>query len=315
MRHKFVILSVLAVLSLLAAGCMSRPSGGATAAMAGEDELAIDLPFLVIDFDANGDGSVGGVGLGELIGGSGINIGADTVGQMQAANIQHVSLEVAPNGVLIRVNGLLMLGSLSYDDESLDTLAMVIDDLGGAGSPLGGMAPTLGAVLPLVQNLGIGVITKFEPAAGADAIPVMQASAMDPEYNVARWLLSDVEQTPTINVPIFIDADGAVTIGGLNAAAMEALGAAQSIPVEQVATITGMGINQLRVRTLADGLSLSVNGNDLPLLSTSSGELFNVLDLLQSMPGMEGMAESLQLAALWAQVVNEVDAVITITFS
>jgi len=101
----------------------------------------------------------------------------------------------------------------------------------------------------------------------------------------------------------------------LDAAAMEALGTAQSIPVEQVATITGMGINQLRVRTLADGLSLSVNGNDLPLLSTSSGELFNVLALLQSMPGMEGMAESLQLAALWAQVVNEVDAVITITFS
>ena len=135
------------------------------------------------------------------------------------------------------------------------------------------------------------------------------------EDNVARWLLSGVEQTPTINVPIFVDADGAVTIGGLDAAAMEALGAAQSIPVEQVATITGMGISQLRVRTLADGLSLSVNGNDLPLLSTSSGELFNVLALLQSMPGMEGMAESLQLAALWAQVVNEVDAVITITFS
>ena len=312
MRRKLVIFWVLAVLSLLAAGCMSRPSGGATAAMAGEDELAIDLPFLVIDFDANGDGSVGGVGLGELIGGSGINIGADTVGQMQTANIQHVSLEVAPNGVLIRVNGLLMLGSLSYDDESLDTLAMVIDDLGGAGSPLGGVAPTLGAVLPLVQNLGIGVIAKFEPMAGVDTIPVMQESDMDPENNVARWLLTGVEQTPTINVPIFVDA---VTIGGLDAAAMEALGAAQSIPVEQVATITGMGINQLRVRTLADGLSLSVNGNDLPLLSTSSGELFNVLALLQSMPGMEGMAESLQLAALWAQVVNEVDAVITITFS
>ena len=315
MSRRFVILLVLAVLSLLTAGCMSRPSGGATAAMAGEDELAIDLPFLVIDFDAGGDGSVGEVGLGELIGGSGINIGADTVEQMQSANIQHVSLEVAPNGVLMRINGLLMLGSLSYDDESLDTLAMVIDDLGGAGSPLSGVAPTLGAVLPLVQNLGIGVIAKFEPAAGADAIPVMQESGMDPEHNVAQWLLSGVEQTPKINVPIFIDADGAVTIGGLNAAAMEALGAAQSIPVEQVATITGMGISQLRVRTLADGLSLSVNGNNLPLLSTSNGELFNVLALLQAMPGMEGMAESLQLAALWAQVVNEVDAVITISFS
>lgn len=311
MRMFSIGLAVLVVLSLLLAGCAPRPGGGATAANAGPDEIVVDLPSLVIDFDEMGAGSIAGVSVGELMGGDGVELPAETVQDMMANNIQHLQLDAHPAGITLRVNGLPMLGSMAYDPERLGSLVELLESL--AASPmlsmLSDLTPVISALVPMIDNLGVGLVAMFPVAAGHEPIPLMVAWD-DATPSVADVLMADIRQEPRVNIPISVAADGSLSSGELDLGALIAsLGsdAEVSLPEDTVSMLASSGIESVEISTTAAGLAVAVNGLDLPLLTWNQGEFENIQALV-ILAGNEGLVELMDLVGNLLPFLQVVDA-------
>ncbi len=316
MRKLALGLAVVLVLSLLLAGCVSRPTGGQTAAQASPGDVVIDLHALVLDFDSNGTASVGGIALGDLMGGDGVSLPADVMANLADANIQHVQLDMHPAGMSLRVNGLPMLGSIAYDAERLANLMSMLNEL--SGSPMLAMLedliPVLAALVPMLDNLGVGVIAHFPVPAGMEAIPLTMAT--DGGMDAPVDFLADVSQKPRISLPVFIEPDGSWGTSELEPAALLAMmggDADLNLPADTVAMVASSGIATLEIRTMDEGLSLSVNSYALPLLTWSQGELQAMLALAAA-GDMGGMSDMLELVHVLLPLIQATDLDITLHF-
>ena len=69
-----VWLSFVTIAMIVLAGCAPRAGGGETAKMATQHDLVIDLPAIVIDFNAQGEPSVGNVPVAQLASGDHVRI-------------------------------------------------------------------------------------------------------------------------------------------------------------------------------------------------------------------------------------------------
>ena len=286
-----VLAASLLILVLIVAACAPRAGGGATLELNGAEDLALDLPALVIDFDNTGQPSVANVPLSQL--GAQIAPGLlenltlppDIVQFMLDSNIQHVQISNSPEGVILLANG-KSIPSLKWDGEMLQHTAQTIDL---AGVDIGPGAAVLEKLLPVVTRLGVGAILRFPIAENATAIP-LQGGEMERTVVAAQQaqeaFLAAVDSPPTITIPIYYDAQGSWRVGDLthaewiNLTGMPVFDSLRLRP-EAVEQLMRQGISELTLATDVDGIHVSINGKSLPYIGWADGELSNALTLAE----------------------------------
>ncbi len=104
--------ALIFLLIFIATGCGTGGGGMAETAVSVVERITpqFNLPRITITFDETGAPEIFGVRLttiGRLIltDLSGVAIPADTLGQLQNGNIQHIELDLNADGVFIYVNG------------------------------------------------------------------------------------------------------------------------------------------------------------------------------------------------------------------
>lgn len=279
-----VLVSLLMVALVLLVGCAPRATSGAVAASADESQVVVDLPALVLDVQPGGSISVGGQALTELGGGLGAGLAAasvppDMVDMITAYNIQHIQIDNTAEGLLILVNG-QAIPSLAWDGEKLLATADVLETL-GAGVAL------LDRVLPLITNLGVGVIMRFPLAEGAETLPLVAAESEAAAQALAaqQEFLAAVGEVPTIRLTVEYAADGTWTIADLAAAEWSQLvpGVMEMLTLSP-ATIQAMsaaGISDIGLATNTDGIFISINGQTLPYITWADGRVNHLLTLAE----------------------------------
>ncbi len=276
-------LASLLLLALLLTGCANRPSWQAT-----EDSgqgLAVTLPALVLQIDESG--AVANALLDPLIP-SALDdlVSAELVGRFTAANIQHLQIDKHAAGTAIWLNGQPMFGSSRYDNaglsEALDVLAILSD---GAVDDPDSILTQVKGLLPFLDSLEAGLILEFPRQSGVAALPYAATSdfVVTGEADLAA-IEAEAQERGVAVVPISVAEDGSVTsenmmlslILGMLPADMEA-----KVPVDMLDTVAETGIVQLAIKTRASGLTIGINGSDLPLLLWNNGELDNLVALLK----------------------------------
>jgi len=284
MAVKHVWLFVLLVLwaSLGLTGCSSRAGGGpgvnatesnATESNASESNatLAIDLPALVVDVDANGTLSLEGLPLAEMALGpdlAELQLDSRLVAQLTAAQIQQIQISLHPGELLLLVNQ-KPIPSLRWDVEQLTALHEGITLLGPDVVP-----NSLFALFPLLSNVGAGIILRFPVDPGWDlAAPVA-------EEPVAA---QPATPTAVLRIPVLYDAAGNYTVQGIRDAEWQVLTGAPFGQLKLNATLiqnaVAAGVRSVTLRTDASGLHLAFNGRELPSLNWNDNKLRNLADL------------------------------------
>jgi len=278
-----VLMSFLMLALVLLAGCAPRASAADTtkAATADESQIVIDLPALVLDVQPDGSIQVGGKPLAEL-GGSlsaslaSVNIPASMVENITAYNVQHIQLDNTPEGLLILVNG-QAIPSLAWDGDKLVATADVLDQL-GSGVAL------LDRVLPLISDLGLGLIIRFPLAQGEAALPMVAPQSDDAAKAIQaqKEFLDAVGTPPVIHFTVDYAEDGSWTIADINQADLSNL----NLPLdmlkltpETIASVTKAGIKEIGLSTNKDGIFISINGKTLPYLTWADGRVSHLLTL------------------------------------
>ena len=288
-RRRGLRLSILLVAALVLpvlAGCAPRAGAGETAAAAAPDALVIDLPALDLSFDANGVPSMGDTPVADLLAGFGVTLDtlalpADTVQQFVDMNVQHIQVSNTPGGLMLYVNG-QAIPSLAFTGDSLQATA---DALGPAMPMLG----SVGELLPILTQLGIGATLRFPLKEGAEALPLMApadaaAAALD---QATGEFTASVGAPGVVRLPITYNADGTFRLMGMNTAAWQRI--LPDIPwdrlvqrPEQMATAQKLGLKTLTLSTSPAGLKIIWNGTELPYIDWSEGKLMNLLDVLNA---------------------------------
>lgn len=301
MKKMTVWLSFLLIGILWMTGCAPRAGEGTTATAASGQDLVVDLPAIVIDFDAEGKATVGGVPVADLNPGLAsldTMIGPDTIGMFTEHNVQHVQISTTPTGVDILVNG-QAIPSLGWDGESLASAQQLLGLLGNDGLAL------VESVLPQIGNLGIGVTLRFPPSQGAEVIPLTvtgEGSAAASAAQAQEAYLAEAGSPAQINIPLTYASDGTFSIGNLTAEQLTLLVGAPleslTLSAEDIARYTEMGLQTITLATDADGVHLTLNGQPLPHISWGDGKLAYGLNLALETGLVGGGGESGDLSAL-----------------
>jgi hypothetical protein len=281
-HYRWWTVALLAVLTLV--GCAPRVGQGTTAAQEGTEQLAVDLPALVIDIDAAGTPTVGGAplaALGAAFGVAGLDAVTLTPQQVEtltAANIQHLQINNLPDGLKLLVNG-QEIPTVSWDVDSLTALQ-------GLSSQLGeGVPPVLQQLLPALGKVGVGVTVRLPLAQGAEMIPLEATGAVTATAQTTdQTFLESVGVAPRLNIPVTYAADGSWTVGGLTdtewvAVSGQSFWESLRLPADTIATLTGAGVTEMVVSTDPEGIHLSVNGQQLPFINWGEGKLAYALNL------------------------------------
>jgi hypothetical protein len=280
-----VLVSLVMAALVLLVGCAPRATSGQIAASADESQIAVDLPALVLDVQADGSINIGGQALTEVGGGIAASVAgsaafpAEMVSSITAYNIQHIQIDNTPEGLLILVNG-RPIPSLAWDGEKLVATAGVLEEL-GAGVAL------LDRVLPLLTNLGVGVILRFPIASGEEALPLVapESEAAAAAMAAQQEFLASVGGPPVFHFTINYAADGSWAIADMNQADWEALvpGATSMLTLtpQTIAQISAAGITEIELATNTDGIFISINGQTLPYLTWADGRVQHLLTLAE----------------------------------
>jgi hypothetical protein len=321
MQRKYLTqwLSLIAIIVLLLSGCAPRAGQGETAAMAGAEKLAVDMPAIVIDFDAEGTPSVGNVPVAQLastFGAAGLDalkLPPEQIQMMTAANIQHVQINNAPDGLNLLVNG-QEIPSLAWDGQSLANITEVAG-MFGSQLPAG-----LDKLLPVITHLGIGVILKFPTAQGAEAIPTYitgEGSAAAAANAAQASFLAGVEGKPgKISIPVFYQADGSYRINDMTEAEWITL-TGQSFWSSLRMNPTGLqslakaGVSQITLSTDANGIHIAINDKALPYISWADGKLNHLLNLADQMGLWQSLADSGQDVGMITSTINTMLPMVT----
>jgi len=292
-------LTLLSVAVIVLAGCAPRAGGGLTAGQAGDKALVIDLPALVIDFGADGKPSVGNIPLSQLAAllpaaSAQVNqlaMPVDTVKMLTASNIQHIQIDNSPEGLVILVNG-EPIPSIKWDGKILSNTGDLITKL-RAG------APVLEKLLPVLADIGIGVILRFPLKDGVAAVPTYVEggqAATTAKKAQEDFLASVGNAPPTITLPIIYDANGSWTVGDLTDAEWTNLTGlplqATRLKPEMIKGLINAGITEVSIFTNKDGLHISINEHELPYIGWGDGEVNHLLDLTTQLGLLNTVADS-----------------------
>ncbi len=280
-RRIAVIAGLMLVALFALTGCGPR-AGAQTQAAADPSALVVDLPAIYVDFGNDGVGRIGNMSVsqaGALIGQSLPDLTVDpallkTLGDY---DIQTVQLVNTPKGLDVLVNG-LRVPSLAWDGQILGNLRTLFE---GLGLPLG----QAGNVLPLLGTLSSGVVIRFPVASGAEALPLVDPEAAATAQRAQEAIANAGEAIANVQFTVQYADDGTWTVDGRGEEEWEQVVPVQlddfTLSPERLASITGAGIHQLGVATDPEGIKLSLNGNALPTITWGSGEINNILKLLE----------------------------------
>lgn len=282
---RFLLLVSLAIVAAFAlTGCGARAGAGETAAASTDASLAVDLPALTIDFDADGNASLGGAPLSTFSAVlpaalTELKLDKATVDQLTAANIQHIQVTTVPSGLLILVNG-EPIPSVRWDEAKLANLTSVIGLLGES------VPPAVAAVLPIISDVGVGAALRFPVQQGAEMLPMQvegDASAAAAAKAAQEAFMAEVGTAPVIRIPVVYDLDGSYTVQGISDTEWQALTGAPfgqlRLEGDLVKNAVAAGVTSATVRTDPEGIHIALNGNELPVLGWGQGELNHVLRL------------------------------------
>jgi hypothetical protein len=206
------------------------------------------------------------------------------------SNIQNVQVDNSPNGLMILVNG-EPIPSIRWDGNILSNTGDLINKL-GAGTPV------LEKLLPVIANIGIGVILRFPIKDGEAAIPtyVENGSAATAAKKAQEDFLASVGNTPpTITVPIFYKDDGTWRVGDLSDTEWANLTGlpfqAARLNPNGIKALTSAGITQISLFTNKDGLHISINDHDLPYIGWGDGEINHLIDIGNQMGLLNTLAD------------------------
>ncbi len=322
MQKKFVLLvSMLLVAGLLLTACGPRAGGGEMAAKASPKDLVVDLPALYIDLDTDGNASIGGQPVAQLAamanGAIPTSFDKTWVNHLTATNIQHIQIDNTANGIVILANG-EPIPSLGWDG---DALVATADTLSMLGANVG---PQIAKLLPLVRDLGIGVVVRLPVAEGTPLIPMVvqgDESAAAMAKKAQEEYLKAVGNPPVVRVTLAYAPDGTFSVADISGTDLAALGIkldTLNMPAGSIAQVQKLGIKKLNLSSNTQGIFIGINDKTLPHITWDNGEINHVLKLagqmgfLQQIPnynaGVQQMIESF-LPAVQASDVN-----LTVTF-
>jgi hypothetical protein len=296
-RKRSLFLTLLLVAGLALTGCVPRPGAGSAPA-AGSDALAIDLPAILVEYDAEGQASLLGMPVGELgaaLGAdlSALSLGQETIDKFTAAKIQHIQVNNQPNVLRIYTNG-QPLPAIIWNEEAMNALAETLTGMGTDAS-------MLSTLTPLLPNLGLGLALKMPVPSGQREIPLTVSGGNIESAAALRSFEAAKAAAANINLVITYAADGTPTIEGIAPFMLNMIGlnpAALALPADQLESIAGQGIQSLGIKTVQGGLVMQLNGNALPYMQWSNAnEVTNLLTLAGAFAGpeMAGQLQQLQL--------------------
>jgi hypothetical protein len=295
-KKRSLFLTLLLVAGLALAGCAPRPGAGTAAA--GSDALSIDLPAILVEYDAEGQASMLGMPVGELgtaLGAdlSALSLGQETIDKFTAAKIQHIQVNNQPNVLRIYTNG-QPLPAIIWNEEAMNALAETLTGMGTDAS-------MLSTLTPLLPNLGLGLALKMPVPSGQREIPLTVSGGNIESAAALRSFEAAKAAAANINLVITYAADGTPTIEGIAPFMLNMIGlnpAALALPADQLESIAGQGIQSLGIKTVQGGLVMQLNGNALPYMQWSNAnEVTNLLTLAGAFAGpeMAGQLQQLQL--------------------
>ncbi len=295
LTHRSALFFALAALTLLVAtGCGPRLSGGETAQAISEDQAVVDLPAFVVDINAGGQPSVGGVPVAQL--GtlanqdlSNLELPEEWVTYLTTTGVQHIQIDNSADGLTILVNG-QSVPSIAWNGESLMTTAATLETL-GFGVPL------LEQLLPLVEQMGAGVTIRFPVNEGVQEIPLAQMEnsvSADEAAAAQQAFLEAVAAPPTIRVVVSYSDDGTWVVEDLTGQQWQQLTnlpfTAANLEPSLVRGASAAGIQNITLSTNPQGIFVSINDEDLPYLSWENGEVLNTIALADELGLIEQAA-------------------------
>lgn len=255
------ILAVL-VISLALGACSGGAGGGST---------WFNLPSIPVTVDANGNGTVLGFPIGQILQQS-------LLDQFAVAGVDVLEVRIGYHGVFLYADG-TPLPYLSWNDESIELLGQILTNVQGA-------EPAVPA-LPWLRRVGTGVVIIL-PTAGSD-IPRWQGEELaSPES------LSETTIGPLQIGSLAYDENGKASIEGIALSEIEqALGSSfgLDLPPLVLQIVQGLGAQQLTISTQPNGIDLSIDNKALPSIAYDTSRLNNVQPIASAFvdPSMGGM--------------------------
>jgi hypothetical protein len=291
----------------------------------GEPPLLLDLPALVITYDAAGAPSIGDStplsNLSALLPEaliSQLTLDAAIVERATAAGIQHVMVSNTPSGLRILVNG-EPLPTVVWDRQSLDNLLALL------GPAQDSLPASLRDLVGTLTNLGIGLVVQLPPGDGAAALPLVaggeQSNAGRAQANLEAFL-ARAGAAPVVQIPVEYGADGDWTVQGISDTEWQALtglpfGYIRLNP-ELVSGAVDAGVRQVVLWTDADGIHLTIGERELPYLRWADGGVHTLIDLLLRLEIVQGAGADREAIDLlldqWLPALQATDLRIVVNF-
>ena len=285
-RPRWTLPALFIAMAILTA-CTPRAGAGEIAASATSDDLVLDLPTIIIDFDSEANATVAGLPLKTIAPDIAnlLPLSAEQIQQLTAQNIQHIQLNNRANGLMLLVNG-LSIPSARWNADSLMAMQTTLDALGVDQLPA-----TVADLLPLIQQVGVAVVARFPLQDGAQALPLTNEDpnlAATISQQARDQFLASVGRAPTVHIPVHYTEDGSWSVNGLTE--NEYLALLPAIPWNtlhlsraSIQALQSADISQMDIAINQEGLGVSVNGNRLPHIGWSEGELQNLIILVDQM--------------------------------
>lgn len=186
---------------------------------------------------------------------------------LQRANVQSLAVSLQPEGIFVAANN-QTLPTITWTDQSLDTLASLV-------APLAGLSPELITnLVGIVRETGLDLEVELPLAEGVEREAVGPITT-----EIAPPDLTGVPAS-IIHLNLGLEGDQIRSIGTLEAADLDSLGVAlPTLPPELVETLRSMGVQELTLNTDPGVLNVLLDGETALTVNYDYDSLITALDL------------------------------------
>ena len=239
--------------------------------LTGEQAAETELAPIQVNITPEGNAEMLGLPVAEGV------LDAAMIGNLQAAGVQRLSINLAPNGLFLAANDQL-LPSVTWDEASLDTVVQIAGPLSGLG------AEGLASILDIATGIGPNVAINFPTAEGAEVLELPAPAEMPTEF-------APVEPDPqgvTLRVTAGVDAQGNLTsLGGLSAEDFAILGVTlPPVPPELLGVLESAGASTVMLDTQPGALVVRVGDSEAMRVAYDTEALTAALNI--AVPFAEG---------------------------